>query len=425
MGYFDYGWRPYVPVWQRRAQAKAEMDALRKKGMDIQPVTLAGRKIASTFWGRAWCDHLESLSDYANRLPRGRTYVRNGSVCHLEINRGEVVARVFGSELYSVRIAIATLPAPKWERIKARCAGQIGSLLELLQGQLSDQVMQVVTNRTDGLFPMNREIALQCSCPDWAVMCKHVAAVLYGVGARLDKSPELLFRLRGVDHQELIAANAEEAVVAATARGKSRRLAGGDLADVFGIELETSISTGSTPVADAAPENAASVPTGRARKVNRRTKQSLPAAAVAEPSAARSTRKAASRTALTPPAAGEKPVSQNGGSGEPASYSSPGQNSTADVASPGKTGSRNAGSRRAEPRKTSAAKSASASATPDPATSESPTSTITADERAAIKAALQRAVEEAEAAGNERAATKKRGAASRRAVVKRKSPAAI
>ncbi len=246
MAWNGYGWRPYVPVWKRRIQAGTKMDSLRKKGVDIQPVVIEGRKIAKTFWGEAWCDHLESFSDYANRLPRGRTYVRNGSVCHLEINQGEILAKVAGSELYNLRIQIKTLPTAKWNAIKGRCAGQVGSLLELLQGRLSDHVMQVVTDRNDGLFPSPGEISLKCDCPDWAVMCKHVAAVLYGVGARLDRQPELLFKLRGVDHEELIAADAEAAVSAATSRGTSKRLSGGELSDVFGIDLDASDAAVST-----------------------------------------------------------------------------------------------------------------------------------------------------------------------------------
>jgi uncharacterized Zn finger protein len=233
-----YGFRPYVSVAERRRRAMKKISALCKKGADVQPVEIDGRKIAKTFWGEAWCDHLESFSDYANRLPRGRTYVRNGSVCHLAVDKGKIEAKVSGYELYTVRIAIKTLPPKKWKEIKRRCTGQIGSLIELLQGNLSDQVMEVVTDRQNGLFPLPGEISLSCSCPDWATMCKHVAAALYGVGSRLDHQPELLFKLRGVDHEELIAADAEAAVSAATAGGKSKRLAADDLSDVFGIDLD-------------------------------------------------------------------------------------------------------------------------------------------------------------------------------------------
>lgn len=240
---FYYDWKPYVPVAVRRARAAKKMEKLRKKGLDVQPVEITGRKIARTFWGEAWCDHLESFSDYANRLPRGRTYVRNGSVCHLEVVRGTINAMVSGSELYSVKITIKTLPSKKWKDVKARCAGEIGSLLELLEGKLSRNVMGVVTDRSRGLFPLPKEISLSCSCPDWAFMCKHVAAVLYGVGARLDESPELLFVLRGVDHEELI--NTEVGLATATARvkGVRRRIADDALADVFGIELSDQETT--------------------------------------------------------------------------------------------------------------------------------------------------------------------------------------
>ena len=252
------GWRPYVSVAQRRRQARSEMAALRKKGMKIEPVEIEGRKIAHTFWGEAWCEHLESFSDYENRLPRGRTYVRNGSVCHLAISRGKIEAKVAGQEVYNLTIDIETLPKNKWKAVKNRCAGQIGSLIELLQGNLSDHVMEVVTDREQGLFPLPGEISFDCDCPDWAVMCKHVAAVLYGVGARLDKKPELLFELRGVNHEDLIAADAEAAVSKATRAGKSRRLAADNLADVFGIELDAAEPAGTSGAAAKSAKSAKS-----------------------------------------------------------------------------------------------------------------------------------------------------------------------
>lgn len=236
MSYYD--WRPYVPVAERRARAQKKAAKLRKQGFDIKPVHIEGRKIARTFWGEAWCDHIESFSDYENRLPRGRTYIRNGSVYHLDIAQGEVNAMVSGSESYTVKISVKRLPDKKWKEVKNRCAGQIGSILELLQGRLSKNVMSVVTHRTEGLFPLPEEISLKCSCPDWAVMCKHVAAALYGVGARLDEQPELLFLLRGVDHEELIGAQVEVAAAATVAEAGRRRIADDALADVFGIEMK-------------------------------------------------------------------------------------------------------------------------------------------------------------------------------------------
>jgi uncharacterized Zn finger protein len=231
-----YSWRPYVSVAARRAKARKEMDKLRKKGKDIQPVELASQKIAATFWGKGWCIHLESFNDYDNRLPRGRTYVRNGSVCHLEVKAGRIEAFVSGSELYKIAIAVKPLAPKAWKAIKEKCQGQIGSVLELLQGRLSDHVMEVVSDRTHGLFPQPGEIELKCSCPDWAVMCKHVAAVLYGVGSRLDHRPELLFLLRGVDAQELI--SADMALSAGDAIPATEAIGEGALAEIFGVDLD-------------------------------------------------------------------------------------------------------------------------------------------------------------------------------------------
>ncbi len=237
MGYGYYGFRPYVSVAQRRANAKREMARLNKRGKKIEPIEIEGRKIARTFWGQGWCDHLESFSDFSNRLPRGRTYVRNGSVCHLEIAKGQIEAIVSGSELYNVSVEISTLPPKKWTALKKQCTGQIGSLLELLSGELSDNLMLVVTDRKEGLFPLPGEIEFTCDCPDWAGMCKHIAAVLYGVGARLDHSPGLLFALRGVDVEELIQTDAGTALDTELHAPGGKQLTGEDLSDIFGIDM--------------------------------------------------------------------------------------------------------------------------------------------------------------------------------------------
>jgi uncharacterized Zn finger protein len=233
-------WRfkPYVSVAQRRANAARQIAKMEKNGRKTAPVRIEGRTIATTFWGNAWCDNLESYSDFANRLPRGRTYVRNGSVVDLQIEPGRITALVAGSELYKIRIGIKPAAPRKWNEIKRRCAGQIGSLIELLQGRLSQGVMKIITDRNGGLFPKPAEIDLNCSCPDWADMCKHVAATLYGIGARLDEKPELLFVLRKVDHLELIEKAGDVRDLRKKATDK-KTIAANQLADVFGIELDT------------------------------------------------------------------------------------------------------------------------------------------------------------------------------------------
>jgi uncharacterized Zn finger protein len=239
MGWGRWGdFEEYVPVAERRANAAKEVAALaKKKGEKIMPVRVDGRVIAKTFWGKAWCDNLESYMDFENRLPRGRTYARNGSVVHLKITAGKVKAFVAGSSLYTVDINIVPVEKKRWRDVIKSCSGKIDSLVELLQGKLSKGVMETVTSKEDGLFPSPEQIVLKCSCPDWASMCKHVAAALYGVGNRLDNEPELLFLLRQVDHKELITKASVPNNIGKTKAGKGNKLGAVDLGAMFGIEM--------------------------------------------------------------------------------------------------------------------------------------------------------------------------------------------
>ena len=242
-------WRPYVPVAKRRAQAAREVARRMKKGRKASPVVVEGRTIAKTFWGEAWCGNLERYSDFENRLPRGRTYVRNGSVVDLQVAPGAVTALVSGSSLYEIEVKVAAVPKSRWTAVCKDCAGAIDSLVELLQGRFSQAVMKRICREKIGLFPSPSEIQFTCSCPDWASMCKHIAAVLYGIGARLDEKPELLFLLRGVDHQDLIARAGKD--IPRITRGKktpaqAKVLDATDLSGMFGIEIAE------TPVAPTA-----------------------------------------------------------------------------------------------------------------------------------------------------------------------------
>ncbi|HEX4278181.1 MAG TPA: SWIM zinc finger family protein [Bryobacteraceae bacterium] len=234
---FHYGWGPHVSAAERRRKAAIEVEKRRKRGESITPIVIEGRKIANTFWGKSWCENLERYSDYANRLPRGRTYARNGSVIHLEVNQGSIEALVSGSALYKVKLKIAAVGPKRWKSICTDCAGAIDSLVELLQGRFSKGVMERICRQDQGLFPSPTEIDLSCSCPDGAWMCKHVAAALYGVGARLDRQPELLFLLRGVDEKELIANAGEGLRLSKSAPVAGRVLDAEDLSGMFGLDM--------------------------------------------------------------------------------------------------------------------------------------------------------------------------------------------
>jgi uncharacterized Zn finger protein len=229
-----------VSAAERRLRAAREAQKLRKKGSPVEPVTIEGRRIASTFWGKAWCDNMESYRDFESRLPRGRSYARNGSVLDLQIAPGKVTALVSGSSLYRIAIDITRLPQKKWGAIRADCAGGIDSLVELLQGKLSKAVMERLCRQDAGLFPKSSEIRFSCTCPDFASMCKHVAAALYGVGARLDHKPELLFRLRAVNETELVSDIDVVLPISTRDAGSGKILEGGDLSALFGLEMAAS-----------------------------------------------------------------------------------------------------------------------------------------------------------------------------------------
>jgi uncharacterized Zn finger protein len=249
------GWAPYVPVAERRRKALLAMEKLRKKGHPVAPVVIAGRAIAATFWGKAWCDNLEGYHDYENRLPRGRTYVRNGSVVDLQIGPREIKATVSGSSLYHVTVSIGAVVKAQWQSICKDCAGGIDSLVELLQGRFSKGVMERICRQDNGLFPRPSDIRFSCSCPDHASMCKHVAAVLYGVGARLDKQPELLFRLRAVNENELVAHIDQSLPMSKTGPAKGKVLDADDLSSMFGLDM-AGADTPPAVVEDAKPPRA-------------------------------------------------------------------------------------------------------------------------------------------------------------------------
>ncbi|MFZ3102155.1 MAG: SWIM zinc finger family protein [Desulfitobacteriaceae bacterium] len=243
---YDRGFPEYVPVAEKRKQAQKSIEKLKKKNADISPIIITGTKLTRTWWGKSWNDNLESYSDYSNRIGRGRSYVRHGAVLDLKITQGNINALVQGSvsKPYQVNIIIKPLAKDIWEVITKDCAGKIDSLQELIEGKFPKALSELFRTKGKGLFPASKEIALKCSCPDGANMCKHVAAVLYGVGARLDDDPSLFFVLRNVRVEDLISETISKKTQTLLAKSKvksSRVLEDLDLSDMFGIELETEV----------------------------------------------------------------------------------------------------------------------------------------------------------------------------------------
>jgi uncharacterized Zn finger protein len=236
MGYFDWG--EYVPVSKKREKAKKLIDQLKKKTPNISPVVIEGRKITTTWWGKAWCDNLVSYRDYENRLSRGSAYVKNGFVIDLQIENGLITAQVSGSELYKIKIKINLLDEKRWTKIIKKAANSIGSIAELANGKFPQELAEVFIKKGDGLFPSPQEIHMDCDCPDWAGMCKHIAAVMYGVGNRLDSDPLLFFKMRGIDPMSLIKKSVDEkmANLLKNASKKSKRvIAEANIEKLFGV----------------------------------------------------------------------------------------------------------------------------------------------------------------------------------------------
>jgi uncharacterized Zn finger protein len=299
---YDDRWPAYVPVAERRRKAVLAMEKLHKKGHPVAPVKIEGRAIVTTFWGKAWCDNLERYRDYENRIGRGRTYVRNGSVVDLQIAPREVTAMVSGSELYRLKISIGEVGTKLWSSICKDCTGGINSLVELLQGRFSKGVMERICRQGDGLFPKPAEIRFSCSCPDHASMCKHVAAVLYGVGVRLDAQPELLFRLRAVDENDLIA-RIDTALPQAKQVSSRKVLDTDDLSALFGLDMEAG---GEAATTDGKPPDSPRKPV-RSRKTTGPDKSGNTRQAAATERRPAKQMQAEKRAAIQRMAAGEPP----------------------------------------------------------------------------------------------------------------------
>ena len=199
--FYDYYNTP--SVGELRQMAKETLS----KNKNFEPVIVEGnsRKICKSWWGDAWCRNLERYADWENRIGRGKSYVRNGNVVDLKIKGGKIHAKVQGSRKtpYTVKITIDMIDEKKRHRIEERATGKIQNMEALLTGTFPEELKELFFQE-DGLFPSPDEIHFNCSCPDWAIMCKHVAAALFGIGVRLDSNPIYFFQMRGIDLDDFV-----------------------------------------------------------------------------------------------------------------------------------------------------------------------------------------------------------------------------
>ena len=236
----NYGYPKYTSVAEKKEKARKSLVKLKKKNPDIEPVIMEGTKLAKSWWGKSWNENLESYADYENRITRGKSYVRNNAVLDLKISKGIIEAKVQGSRAkpYDVEIQIEPLSSEKWEQVTELCNHRIDSLEQLIEGKFPKELEVLFTDRKYGMFPSPEEIYFDCSCPDWASMCKHVAATLYGIGARLDINPMLFFELRDLDGQKLIRKSMDqklESMMKNAGKKSKREIPDKDISDIFGL----------------------------------------------------------------------------------------------------------------------------------------------------------------------------------------------
>jgi uncharacterized Zn finger protein len=234
------GFPKYISAAEKKEKANKSIAKIKKKNPDIEPVIIEGRTLAKSWWGKAWNLNLESYADYENRINRGKSYVRNNMVLDLKITKGKVTAKVQGTRAkpYDVEILIDALSNEKWKQVTALCNNRIDSLEQLIEGKFPKELDVLFKEKKYGIFPSPKEIRFDCSCPDWASMCKHVAAALYGIGARLDSNPMLFFELRDIDSKELVRKSVEQKLdsMLKNADKKSKReIAEKDVSDIFGL----------------------------------------------------------------------------------------------------------------------------------------------------------------------------------------------
>lgn len=168
--------------------------------------------IGETWWSKRWISVLESFN-MGTRLTRGRSYARQGQVISIDVELGQVKAKVQGSmpKPYNVKIGLQPLSSQDWEKVIEAMASQALFAAKLLAGEMPQNIEEAFGAVHLSLFPTSlKDLDTKCSCPDYANPCKHIAAVYYLLAERFDEDPFLIFKLRGRTKEQIIAALREK-----------------------------------------------------------------------------------------------------------------------------------------------------------------------------------------------------------------------
>lgn len=244
------GFGPYISKAEKIERAeKVKIKLMKKKGVILEPIALESQVIARTWWGKSWNNNLERYADFQYRLGRGRSYVRCGSVIDLKIIANEINALVMGSDSspYTIKVKIDKLDNKSQSSLMEKSRTSLDSMHSLLAGEFPMDLKDEFFKQGTGIFPTPKELHFNCSCPDVAKMCKHVAAAMYGVSARLDQKPELFFLLRGVNIDDFVNTliEKEREKILTRAKTKSSRSIVADtdeISELFGIDVDDNSS---------------------------------------------------------------------------------------------------------------------------------------------------------------------------------------
>ena len=219
--------QPRLKAADLKKLAAMRLAELQAEGQELHPVVNSSRKLATHFWGSAWMKQLALCESGGMCLAPGRTLLRHGCVLDMRISRGCITALVSADELYEVELHLTPLEGEQLESLTLSCGNHINSLLSLLEGKVDTSVLEQLCHPENGILPTPQDWKMHCTCPDWAEPCPHAAAAIYAAGCLIDADPKLLFTLRSIEPDALLAPTAQ-----------SIEIDTNKLASMFGIDID-------------------------------------------------------------------------------------------------------------------------------------------------------------------------------------------